>query len=190
MKLSTGTDSIQPSQQNLHSIVQANPPASLSLDPRKRFFFRERVRFTMKKQDLRDRMDRLHKCIETLAGFAERAEKLDDGPTRQLCKIKFSAPLTSIRENACKVHKVLQSRWCTSHSLHRAGILLEERILRRKRGRQSARAASEPIGTADRFALCLDEHLPATGWLATEFRIIESPQRYPIPLKFASNINS
>ncbi|PVH92337.1 hypothetical protein DM02DRAFT_543892 [Periconia macrospinosa] len=178
----------QPSQQNLHSIVQANPPASSSPDPRKRFFFRERVKFTMKRQNLKERMDILRKSIETLAGFAERAEKLDDGPSRQWCKVKFSAPLASIRENACKVHKVLLSHWCASHTPHRVGILLEERLHRQKRGRQSSRGFSEPIATADRFALCLDEHLPNTRWLATEFRVIELPKRYSLPLSTTSTV--
>ena len=136
----------------------------------------------MKRRGLKGRMEKLRMCIETLAGFAERAEKLDDGQPRQWCKVKFSAPLTSIRENACKVHKVLLSHWCTSHTLHRAGILLEERLHRQKRGHQSAMGVSKPIATADRFALCLDEHLPTTGWLATEFRVIDLPKRYSIPL--------
>jgi hypothetical protein len=130
----------------------------------------------MKRQNLKERMERIHKSVEMLASFAERAEKLDEGPPRQLCMVRFSAPLQSIRQNARTVHDVLLSRWCTSHAKHRAAILLEDRMLRRKRGRISARAASEPSSTAHRFALCLDEHLPTTRWLSTEFHIIELPK--------------
>lgn len=127
----------------------------------------------MKRQDLRERMDRIQKCIETLTSFAERAEKLDHEPPRQQCTVRFSAPLESIRINASRVHDVLLSRWCKSHTPHRAAILLEDRMLRRKRGRRSAREGSKQKGTADRFALCLDEHLPTARWLSTEFRITE-----------------
>lgn len=163
----------QSSQQNLHTVIQANPLASSSPDPRRRFFFRERIKFTMKRQNLKERMNVLNISITRLTDFAQRAEKLDNSPPKQRCKVKFSAPLKAIEMNACRVHKVLLSSWCQSHASHRAGILLEERILRRKRGSQMGIQTSEPVGSATRFVLCLDEHRPNTGWLTTEFHLNE-----------------
>lgn len=138
----------------------------------------------MKRQALKERMTAIQKGIETLTSFAERAEKLDDGPsTNSKSKvIKFTAPLDAIRDNASRVHKVLLQRYCMSHKRHRAAILLEDRMLRRKRGCRvnKMQSASEAPSTADCFTLCLDEHLPASKWVSTEFRIIEPSTRYDI----------
>jgi hypothetical protein len=127
-------------------------------------------------------MTAIQKGIETLTSFAERAEKLDDGPsTNSKSKVvKFTAPLNAIRDNASRVHKVLIQRYCMSHKRHRAAILLEDRMLRRKRGRivNKTQVASDVPSTAACFTLCLDEHLPASKWISTEFRIIESSTRY------------
>ena len=166
------------SQSNLYSIVQANPPISLSLDPSKRYFFQERLKFTMKRQTLKERMSKIQHGIQSLASFVEKAEKLNDGLPQKRCKVKFIAPLEFIRENAYNVHGALLSRWCLSHTSHRAAILLEDRLQRRRRGKQlTQHTTSEQGGEANCFTLCLDDHVPVTKWLSTEFRFLETPSQ-------------
>ncbi|KAH7411570.1 hypothetical protein DE146DRAFT_241713 [Phaeosphaeria sp. MPI-PUGE-AT-0046c] len=167
----------EPSQNTLHSVIQANPPKSSSLDPRKRYFFRDRVKFTMKRQVLKERMSKIQHNIESLTKFVERAERLDE-PSHGRHNVRFRAPLESIRENASKVHEELLSRWCTSHTSHRAAILLQDRLYRRGRGRKGAqRALPDEANAASYFALCLSDHVPAQKWLSTEFRVLELPSR-------------
>jgi hypothetical protein len=132
----------------------------------------------MKRQDLKVRMDSLQKCLDRLAGFVVRAEKLEPEQTtsKRSATVKFLAPLQSIRENASRVHQALLSNWCTLHTMHCAAILLEDRMRRYNRGCQPVSTVVSNSKAADCFSLCVAEHSITPEWLSTEFRVVEQPK--------------
>jgi hypothetical protein len=158
--------------------MEANPPISSSVDPRKKYDLRQRIKFTMKRQDLKIRTNSMQKSIDRLAGFAMRAEKLEPERTtsKRSATVKFLAPLQSIRENASRVHQALLSNWCTLHTVHRAAILLEDRLHRYNRGYQPVKTVVSNNNAADCFSLCVVEHSTTLEWLSTEFRVLDKPK--------------
>jgi hypothetical protein len=127
---------------------------------------------------LKDKLNKIRHGIESLTSFVERAEKLHDEPSRERHKVKFMAPLESIRENACKVHRTLLSQWCIAHTSHRAAILLEDRLQRHGRRKQTSQhILPYQCGAVDCFTLCLNEHVSAPKWLSAEFRLLEIHSR-------------
>lgn len=125
----------------------------------------------MKRRKLKAQMERIELCLKRLSDFTERAEKLEDGPSKARWKMKFSGPLSVIRDNASKIHSTLTRSWCSDHSNHRAGLYLEQRLMRpRKRAAQSTQPR---VAQPDCFALSLDEHASNKVWLTAEFRTIE-----------------
>lgn len=158
--------------------MSGHPADPASLDPLKRYRFRDRVKFTMKRQILRTKMNEIRHSIDGLTTFIERADRLHNGQSLECSeKVQFLVPLDSIRANACDVHEILLSRWCDAHAPHRAAILLEDRLYRRRRGSQPSRSPrQEEVNKAKCFALCLNDHVPHR-WQSTAVRPVEISSR-------------
>ncbi|KAK1511975.1 hypothetical protein CTAM01_00905 [Colletotrichum tamarilloi] len=138
----------------------------------KGFEFKERIAFTMKRRAVNEKLDQLKSCNERLAVFLEKAEKIHssthDGDESLKARIQFVAPLPSIRANASRVHEGLHKRWCADHDCHQAGLLLEQRLIRKKR--RNRRGALSDVGKRDRFGVSL-WRVTVMAWLDTEFQV-------------------
>ncbi|KAF2465073.1 uncharacterized protein BDR25DRAFT_295894 [Lindgomyces ingoldianus] len=119
-----GSDEI--SQQGLEAIVLANPLSSQ--ENGYTFHFKRRVNFTMSRKKVRRLLEELKSCNLRLDSFANKAEKLKE-PYRTETRLKFAAPLGVIENNATKLYNILCRTWCASHDSHRAGLLLERRLV-------------------------------------------------------------
>ncbi len=151
---------------------------------RKSFEVRKRVRFTMKRRRVRSLLQRLNTCIIRLSSFTEKAEKLEDQVPETRSRLKFTAPLASIQENASKIYQALHRSWCTSNSPHSAVLLLEQRLVRpKKRKRVTQKPGLELVAEANCFGLCFHGRcVSQSKWLDTEFRLVEQPSRYEVVL--------
>ncbi|KAF4880732.1 hypothetical protein CGCSCA1_v000446 [Colletotrichum siamense] len=159
----------------LQTVISANPPVSKTPDPRQRFQFLKRVNFTMKRRTIDKKLTELESCNRKLRDLLTGADAIsaiqqDEGPTRRP-RIRFVAPLQSIRANASRVHGGLCGRWCSDHDYHHAGLLLEQRIARRIK--KSRKGNVMEAGKMDRFGVSLWRAAVMT-WLDTEFRIDDS----------------
>lgn len=126
----------------------------------------------MKRRAVNEKLEQLKGCNERLAVFLEKAEKIHssthDGDESLKARIQFVAPLTSIRANASRVHEGLHRRWCADHDCHQAGLLLEQRLIRKKR--KNRRGALSDVGKRDRFGVSL-WRVTVMAWLDTEFQV-------------------
>ncbi|KAK3937486.1 hypothetical protein QBC46DRAFT_460845 [Diplogelasinospora grovesii] len=94
--------------------------------------------FTMKRKDVRRLLAELKECNDRLEQFIEKAQKFEQ-PSAQATTSKphLSTPLQKISEYATSLHHVLLQAWCcTSHSRHHAHLLLEHRMIKRRKRRQ------------------------------------------------------
>ncbi|EXF84066.1 hypothetical protein CFIO01_11620 [Colletotrichum fioriniae PJ7] len=166
----TGSDKV--SNEGLEAIVYANTPRPDPAGRRRKFEFKERIAFTMKRRAVNEKLEQLKGCNERLAVFLEKAEKIHssthDGDESLKARIQFVAPLTSIRANASRVHEGLHRRWCADHDCHQAGLLLEQRLIRKKR--KNRRGALSDVGKRDRFGVSL-WRVTVMAWLDTEFQV-------------------
>lgn len=164
-----GADKV--SQHGLEAIVLANPPSKKHgiLE----FQFSKRVKFTMKRQRVRKLLEELEICNRRLDTYANKAEKLEE-PYKAEKKPKFALPLRSIEENAARLYDVLSRTWCSAHSSHHAGLLLEQRLVRKRK-----RMASQQGGRAEEcdvncFGISLLQSPSTRKWLEVEFRLAEA----------------
>jgi len=125
----------------------------------------------MKRRKLKAQIERIELWLKRLSDFTERAEKLEDGLPKARWKVKFSGPLTVIRDNASKIHSTLTKSWCPQHSNHRAGLYLEQRLLRPRK--KMVHLTQPLVAQSDCFALSLDEHASNRVWLIAGFRTID-----------------
>lgn len=153
--------------QGLGAIVHANTPSSSQKGSSHglKFEFRKQIAFTTKWRTAKKLLDEFGSCNARLAGFMEKADRLQEsmpGPGRT--RVKFVAPLSSIRENATRVHKSLCRTWCEHQPVHHAGIRLEQRLVRRAK-RMGIR---ERLGKCDCFGISLQK-TSFLSWVETEF---------------------
>lgn len=166
-----GADKV--TQEGLEAIISAHPPAKQKGILR-RFEFKERIKFTMKRQRIRKSLDELKDAIGMLDTLYSKAEKLEE-PYKATKKLKFAFPLQVIQENAARLHSVLSRTWCSAHPSHTAGLLLEQRLVRRQR----RRAVHERQKTPDAETCCSScigilLQTPSPRWLDVEFRLVEN----------------
>ncbi|KDN62991.1 hypothetical protein CSUB01_10457 [Colletotrichum sublineola] len=165
-----GSDKV--TQDGLEAIVFANPPVSETPIFRQKFHFRKRVAFTMSRKAVNEKLEQLDECNNRLDGFLKKAAKLQDNvqndSSASRTQIRFVAPLQTIQHNASRIHRVLSRSWCQTHSAHQAGLLLEQRLVRRRR--QTGRGLSRPAGSMNCFGLCIWRESVLT-WLHTEFNL-------------------
>ena len=161
-------------RRGLEAIVLAHHPVSDTPIFGKKFEFRKRVKFTMKRRNVKILLDELETCNNRLYAFTEKAEKLEEEPYRARRISRFSAPLHCIQENAKKLHEVLSRSWCSSHPSHCASLHLEQRLVRRKAPRRKlSQRSAEVAAEANCFGLCLLPSPSQSKWLYAEFRIVD-----------------
>ncbi|KAI0127544.1 hypothetical protein BJ170DRAFT_683381 [Xylariales sp. AK1849] len=167
-----GADKV--TQEGLEAIVLLNPPLKKTTIYRERFHFRRRVVFTMRRRAIGNKLGQLEECNARLYGFLEKADKIQNhtqnDESGHRINIQFVAPLQNIQENASKIHRVLHRSWCTAHGSHRAGLLLEQRLLRR---RKNWRRLPQAVGNVNCFGISI-WRMSALSWLDTEFSLDES----------------
>ncbi|KXH63909.1 hypothetical protein CSAL01_02185 [Colletotrichum salicis] len=165
-----GSDKV--TNEGLEAVVYANKPRPGPAGRRRRSEFKERIAFIMKRRAVNKKLEQLKGCNERLAVFLEKAEKIHssphDGDESLKARIQFVAPLTSIRANASRVHEGLHRRWCADHDCHRVGLLLEQRLIRRKK--KNRRGTLSEMGKRDRFGVSL-WRVTVMAWLDTEFHV-------------------
>ncbi|CDM36898.1 unnamed protein product [Penicillium roqueforti FM164] len=131
----------------------------------------------MKKNRVKDALDRLETCTKRIDAWATRADKLQDETPQSRLKLKFSASLGTIQENATKVHQGISRNWCDDNPVHVACLLLEQRLVRPKKTKRPLQAASlNLVAQATCFGLGLRGDCNASSqWLNSEIRIDELP---------------
>ncbi|PGH13361.1 hypothetical protein AJ80_06355 [Polytolypa hystricis UAMH7299] len=168
----------QVTQYGLGSVVLANPPQSGTPILFKKFQFRNRVKFSMKRQRVRSLLERLDKCNTRLQNYTETAAKLAAGeeeePYQVHARVKFTAPLGCIQDNATKLHQALSRNWCTSHQSHRACLLLEQHLVRRKKHPKLRVGKSVAVAEAGCFGVCLSPNPKELKWIEGEFRLTKT----------------
>jgi hypothetical protein len=168
-----GADKI--TQEGLEAIIAAHPP-EIQQGKLPKFEFRKRVKFTMKRQKIKKSLDDLTKSIDQLDTYLEKAEKLE-GPYKANRKSKFALPLRLMQQNAARLYDVLSRTWCSAHSTHSAGLLLEQRLVTKKKRGMAGRQREQSSEKCDSncFGISLLQTPPARKWLEVEFRIVEAP---------------
>ena len=151
-------------------IVLANPPSKKN--GKLEFQFSKRVKFTMKRQKIKRLLVELDICNKRLDTYANKAEKLEE-PYKEEKKSKFALPLRLIEENATRLYDVLARTWCPAHSSHHAGLLLEPRLVKKRKGRVSQQNAEK--FDVNCFRISLLQSPSPRKWLDVEFRLVEEP---------------
>ncbi|OQV08180.1 hypothetical protein CLAIMM_12493 [Cladophialophora immunda] len=161
--------------QTLLPVVASNLPTANTSNIRNNFDFRQRIKFTMKKNRAKTSLDRLEACTRRIDAWVARADKLQEETPQSRLKLKFSASLGTIQENASKIYGAISRNWCTDKPIHVARLLLEQRLLRsKKRKRPSQSAGVSSVAQATCFGLSLyGDCCAPSGWLNSEIRIDE-----------------
>ena len=97
-------------------------------------------------------------------------------------KLKFSASVGTIQENATKVYQAISRNWCNDNPVHVARLLLEQRLVRSKKRKRPVQAAGlNSVAQATCFGLSLCGDCKASSqWFNSEIRIDELPSRYAL----------
>ena len=167
-----GADKI--TQDGLEAIIEAHPPVKVDGVSHK-FGFKNKIRFTMKKQQIKKSLDELQKAIDVLDKFHAKAEMLEE-PYRADRRSKFVLPLYVIQQNAAKLYNVLLKTWCSTHSSHSAGLLLEQRLVKKlKRVEPGWKRKQQPTKSCDTscFRISILQSPSPKRWLDVEFRLVE-----------------
>lgn len=168
-----GADKI--TQEGLEAIIAAHPPQTQQ-GKLPKFKFSKRVKFTMKRQKIKKLLNDLTKSIDLLDTYLEKSEKLEVSYEAHR-KPKFAFPLHLTQRNAARLYDVLSRTWCSGHPAHSAGLLLEQRLVTKKRRSMASRQREQSSEECDSscFAISLLQNPPARKWLEVEFRIVEAP---------------
>ena len=119
-------------------------------------------------------IDELGTCTERLDTYTDKAERLAVlYKTKK--RVKFALPLNLIEENAARLYDVLARTWCSAHSSHHAGLLLEQRLVRRKKRISSRRKENAEVCDANCLAISLLRSPFPAKWLEVEIRLVEAP---------------
>jgi hypothetical protein len=134
----------------------------------------------MKKNRVKTALERLEACTRRIDAWITRADNLQDETSQSRLKLKFSASLGTIQENATKIHRAISRNWCTDNPVHVARLLLEQRLVRPKKRKRTPQAASlNLVAQAACFGLSLHGTCCASSqWLNSEIRIDELLARY------------
>ncbi|KAI1152573.1 hypothetical protein F4825DRAFT_475802 [Nemania diffusa] len=132
-------------QKRLKAILLANPPASKTSRFRQRFEFKKRLK-------------QLGDCNNRLYGFLEKAGNIQDSASSEELvpqgSVRFTIPLHIVQKNATRIH--------------RAGLLLEHRLLRchRKGGKEYL----QTVGRNHCFEFSFWRGI-TSSWLGVEFSL-------------------
>ncbi|KAL9116211.1 MAG: hypothetical protein Q9227_000582 [Pyrenula ochraceoflavens] len=160
-------------QEGLEAIIAAHQ-CSTSEGGAPIFEFRKQINFTMKRRKIKEALKVLSTLIDMLDSYVQKEEKLDS--LRPLRKTKVAVPLDVVQRDAAKLHNALLQAWCPDHSVHRTGLLLEQRLKTEQKGAVVARQNGGSADTfePDCFAISLLQNTSAGKWLDAEFRILRS----------------
>ena len=161
----------------LEAIIKQHAAAKVGGKLQK-FEISRRVKFTMKKKKIKESLGELQRYIEILDKFQVKADKFT--AAKVLYKsdgcLMFTLPVGSIRKNAKNLYEVLSKTWCTTHSSHSAGLLLEQRLIKMpNRGRPGWQHECLTLGHCDTncFGLSLLQSSTSRKWLDVEIRLVE-----------------
>lgn len=169
------------SQAGLEAIISCHPKVGGSL--LSRFEFRNRIKFTMKRQLITKSLSELQRLIGMLDGYHSKAEQIQSQQVYGYdSKSNFMPSLQNIQRDTANLYHVLAKTWCRTHPTHSAGLLLEHRLWKKpKRGTngwQGYPKKSLPnTCETDRFGISLLESINPQKWLDVEIRLVES--HYP-----------
>ena len=128
---------------------------------------------------MKNALERLEACTRRIDTWITRADKLQDETPHSRLKLKFSASLGTIQENATKIHGAISRNWCTDKPVHVAYLLLEQRLVRSKNAKRCPQTASlNLVAQATCFRLSLHgECCASSQWLNSEIMIDQLPPR-------------
>lgn len=172
----------------LHAIISQHAPARKD-GKVSAFEFSTALKFTMKKSRLAVALQELSRLNGTLRMIQTGADKLKEvdeivGSVRN--QSNFAIPLHVIRKNAAKVYEVLSRSWCSNHNTHCAGLLLEQRLVRKaKRGTSAWRRnqcvpAGSKLGDASRFGVSILRSCSSDKWLDLEIKPVEAEDEHQV----------
>jgi hypothetical protein len=124
----------------------------------------------MKRQKVKILLERLQDCTKQLDDFANKSEKLEES-YKTSRRSRFVPSLETVRQNAAKLYNDLARTWCDAHQSHCVGLLLEQRLARKKRGLRHSRHDSLDKSESNCFAVSLQA--PPNKWLYAEVRLFE-----------------
>lgn len=152
----------------------ANKPAVQSASNRK-FQFSNRLKFTMKRRKVKGLLENLDQYNARLDGLVQKAERIEGDRYQTHKKLRFTEPWDTVRKNARMLYRALSQSWCDSHSSHSVGLLLEQRIVRKKRPNRDKGVIPRPQENC--FALCLFHDACGGTGLDAEFRLLQKAAR-------------
>lgn len=91
----------------------------------------------MKRKKIKESLCELERLIAMLGKLQGNACKIDAAKDlyKASSNLDFTLPVDLIREKAKTVFTVLSNTWCSTHASHSAGLLLEQRLVKKpKRG--------------------------------------------------------
>ena len=137
------------------------------------FQFRKAVNFTMKRQKVRKLLEELETSNGWLDTYANKAEKLE-APYMVNRRSKFAISLNVIEKNAARLYTSLSRVWCSAHHAHHAGLLLEPRLVKKRRRPAYQRKERADNIEPNLFVLSLIKYPAPKKWLEVEFRLEEA----------------
>ncbi|KAI9699903.1 MAG: hypothetical protein M1820_006965 [Bogoriella megaspora] len=168
-----GADKV--TQQGLEAIVLANRPRNVN--NKVVFHFGKAVNFTMKRQKVRKLLEELETCNGWLDTYASKAEKLEES-YKATKKSKFVTSLQTIEKNAARLYNSLSRAWCSAHTSHHAGLLLEPRLAKKRKQAVYRQKGYPENSDAELFALSLLKAPSTRKWFEVEFRLFEELAAY------------
>ncbi|KAH7135408.1 hypothetical protein B0J11DRAFT_575995 [Dendryphion nanum] len=161
---------------HLRNMVLAHPSVANNQSLRK-FEFKNRMLFTMKKSTIKQNLERLEICTQRINSWIDRAGRFIDERPRQFSKLKFAESLSRIQENATKIHDALSQSRCKTKPRHPTLLLMEQRLKRPKMKKSShgislISTMSEPM--CFKLSINRECHQSLVPF-NTEFRVTDSP---------------
>ncbi|KAK6541414.1 hypothetical protein TWF694_007226 [Orbilia ellipsospora] len=145
-----------------------------------KFEISKRVKFTMKKKNIKQSLQELQSYNDLLDKFHIKAEKITaiDEPYKSDRRSTFTLHADTIRENAKRLYNVISNTWCLTHSSHSAGLLLEQRLAKKRKGGpgQNRRRPAPSHFDINCFSLSLLQSSTSASkkWLDVEVRVVEA----------------
>ncbi|KAF2233970.1 hypothetical protein EV356DRAFT_533270 [Viridothelium virens] len=155
-----------------------------------------RVKFTMKKRKIKESLEELGRYIDMLDKFQVKADKIavvdelytPEGTTGS------TLPIDTIRNNAKKLYNTLTKTWCSKHSSHAAGLLLEQRLIQKPKKRLSQlhrhrhRQRQRQHVTVDQSAVQVRKSAPLSA--ASTTSLASTPSHNPSEFQIITNLCS
>ena len=146
----------------LEAIILANRPVD-SPEGGLKFQFGRRVKLSMKRKEIRNLLKDIKSCNDRLDQFIAKADKLEQPASQPTgWKSTLSLSLQEIQDYATNLHNALSRAWsCSAQAPHQVFLLLEHRMVRKKRHRslrQAVNAAESANFTISLRSPCAPGH--------------------------------